>query len=644
MPGGVKKRVADVVLGTALAVLALPVIALLAVAVACRLRCFPFFVHTRLGRGGRPFRFWKLRTLPVGTPPYELKTSASSRPSSGFSSFLRNAHLDELPQLLLVPFGALSLVGPRPKMPDVFEPVEPEYRATRLRVRQGCTGLWQISPDVERLPNEVPEYDAFYVEHATLRLDLWILWRTVLCMTKVGRPVRLEEIPRWLLRRPRPVADTAVDLRHRAPASVVARTRASSSLDIGVFGARGIPSTYGGYETFLTVLLPELAARGHRVTMYCRRGESRARDYRGVSRVVLPAIDTKQLSTLSHGLVAGARSRLARHDVVLSVNVANAPVGLLLRGTGQRVVMNTDGQEWLRGKWGTAAQSYFRLSARMAGLSASALVSDSEAMRIIYRDDFGADSTVIPYCWTELDSDLGQSCIDDLGLSRGRYFLVAARLNPENNVDRVVEAYVRSRATAPLVVLGAANYQSPVARRIERLASENSGVKVVGHVGDRAGYAALVRGARAYVHAHSVGGINPSLLEAMGCGARVFALSTPFNREALGDGGSYFDDFEQLAQLLIRADAAGPGDEPADDHHLRACAAARARLLFSRRRVADAYEALLLEVAHRPWWRKTTMPTAWSSPAEPCRADGLTLVDLTVYGESSDREMAEQRR
>lgn len=99
----------------------------------------------------------------------------------------------------------------------------------------------------------------------------------------------------------------------------------SGSLDIGVYGTRGVPSTYSGYETFLTTLLPELVSRGDRVTMYCRTGEELgAGDWKGVRRRVLPAIPGKNLNTLSHGLVAGAVARVARHDVVLVVNVANA--------------------------------------------------------------------------------------------------------------------------------------------------------------------------------------------------------------------------------------------------------------------------------------------------------------------------------
>lgn len=155
----------------------------------------------------------------MATPRYALKSNTNPPDSSSrLARFLRRTHLDELPQLLLVPFGTMSLVGPRPKMPDAYEPVDPGYRATRLRVRQGCTGLWQIGPDTDRLPDEAPEYDAFYVEQATLRLDLWILWRTVLCMTKIGRPVPLERIPQWLLRAS---SRLPVEARDRQPQTTV---------------------------------------------------------------------------------------------------------------------------------------------------------------------------------------------------------------------------------------------------------------------------------------------------------------------------------------------------------------------------------------------------------------------------------------
>src|SRR5215217_2594374 len=103
--------------------------------------------------------------------------------------FLRTHHLDELTQLYLVPLGGLSLVGPRPKMPDRFEPVHPVYAAARTRVPQGCTGLWQIGSHKHLLPNESPQYDFFYVRERTFAMDLWILWRTALLMLHLRGPV-----------------------------------------------------------------------------------------------------------------------------------------------------------------------------------------------------------------------------------------------------------------------------------------------------------------------------------------------------------------------------------------------------------------------------------------------------------------------
>ena len=134
-----------------------------------------------------------------------------------------------------------------------------------------------------------------------------------------------------------------------------------SPLDIGVFGARDIPSTYSGYETFLTELLPALASRGHKVTMYTRRssGSTAGSVYRGVHRRPLPEFPGKNGSTLSHGAVASARASVGGHDVLLVVNVANALFTWLPRLLGTSVVLNTDGQEWLRGKWGRNARKIF---------------------------------------------------------------------------------------------------------------------------------------------------------------------------------------------------------------------------------------------------------------------------------------------
>ena len=195
----ISKRVFDLLVGLPLAFVAVPVIAVLAAGLACSLRCWPFFVQTRIGKGGRPFRMIKLRTLPPSTQRHLLKHDLSAVAAPRFARAVRNRHLDELPQLFLVVVGKLSLVGPRPKMLDAFEPVEANYGAARVVVGQGCTGLWQIGRHADSLPRDAPEYDLFYLRHRSCRLDVWILCRTTRILLGFGGRVGLNEVPRWLL-------------------------------------------------------------------------------------------------------------------------------------------------------------------------------------------------------------------------------------------------------------------------------------------------------------------------------------------------------------------------------------------------------------------------------------------------------------
>ncbi len=195
------KRACDLVLGSLLALGALPIVLALAVATAVALRAWPIFVHRRIGHHGRPFGLPKLRTLPPSTDPYLLKADLASVPTHALCRFLRRHHLDELPQLFLVPAGRLSLVGPRPKMPEEVEPTDADYAELRVGVPQGCSGLWQISRDSGGMPHEAPHYDLFYLRHRSLRLDLWVIGRTPLVMLGLAPPVTLGDVPGWARRR-----------------------------------------------------------------------------------------------------------------------------------------------------------------------------------------------------------------------------------------------------------------------------------------------------------------------------------------------------------------------------------------------------------------------------------------------------------
>lgn len=204
------KRTFDIVGGTLLALVVVPVVLTLAVVSAIVFRAWPFFCQDRVGRGGRPIRVIKIRSLapatPSGADKYELQRFEHRR----FGRFIRRTHLDELPQLFLVPIGRMSLVGPRPEMPHIAQRFSPDQRAARELLRPGCTGLWQVSDAATRMMHEAPEFDLFYATHRSLRLDLWILWRTAR-QSIVAGTVSLDSLPAWSGARSLVTSTAAID-------------------------------------------------------------------------------------------------------------------------------------------------------------------------------------------------------------------------------------------------------------------------------------------------------------------------------------------------------------------------------------------------------------------------------------------------
>ena len=196
------RRAVDVVGGATLALVTLPLLLVSLLGSAVALRAWPLFTQDRIGRDGKRFRFVKIRTLPTTAPAYADKLHLDLAHVPRFCRLLRAWHLDELPQLYLVLDGRMSLVGPRPEMPWLHDNMAPSFAAERTSVRPGCTGLWQISQSCAGLIEAAPEYDRFYLEHRTLRLDAWVLFRTALKMVHLTRPVTLADVPAWTLRRP----------------------------------------------------------------------------------------------------------------------------------------------------------------------------------------------------------------------------------------------------------------------------------------------------------------------------------------------------------------------------------------------------------------------------------------------------------
>jgi lipopolysaccharide/colanic/teichoic acid biosynthesis glycosyltransferase len=205
----VGKRAVDLAIAIPATIITLPIVLLFAAISFALYHETPFFRQPRLGHGGKEFTFWKIRTLPSIAPDTADKYQLRSMELPRFANVLRGHHLDELPQLWLVIAGKMTLVGPRPEMPTLSASFDQNFVAARVSVKPGCTGLWQVSQGSRGLIGESPEWDTHYVEHATLRLDLWIMFRTVLMMVKLREVQSLSDIPRWTDAAPRPDSSTA---------------------------------------------------------------------------------------------------------------------------------------------------------------------------------------------------------------------------------------------------------------------------------------------------------------------------------------------------------------------------------------------------------------------------------------------------
>jgi glycosyltransferase involved in cell wall biosynthesis len=383
-------------------------------------------------------------------------------------------------------------------------------------------------------------------------------------------------------------------------AAIGPREAATRPLRISIIGSRGYPSSYGGFETLVRVLAPYLADRGHSVTVYSRPDLLPTEDAdRRVEVSVTRGLNSSSLSTLSHGLAATLRARSAKPDVALVLNIANGLYLSALRRRGIPTVVNVDGLEWTRDKWGPLAKRMFLLGARSTARHATEIVVDSRAIGEYWNSVYDRGSHFIPYGGDTYDTT--HVSVDQLRAAGVRsslhgYCLVVCRLVPENSLRFLFEVIRACRA--PSVIVGDfPTSADPNRRRLQDLLVERPDVTWLGHVRDQQLLWSLRRFAGAYLHGHRAGGTNPGLLEAMHAGVPVIAARTPFNEEVLGSSGVYFDDRTdpgQTARLV---------EELCDDreHRDRIAVPQHSRLAptYEWRHVCAEYDRLLDQTVQR---------------------------------------------
>jgi glycosyltransferase involved in cell wall biosynthesis len=354
-------------------------------------------------------------------------------------------------------------------------------------------------------------------------------------------------------------------------------------MKIALIGTRGVPARYGGFETAAEEIGSRLAERGHRVVVYCRNRGQTLRAYKGMELVNLPAVRRRVVETLSHSALSALHASRQQFDCAIVFNAANAPILPLLRVA---TAVHVDGLEWRRAKWEGRGARYLKWSERTAVRHADAVIADSRGIQDYLLATYRNESVFIPYGAPILDrADLPTP--SGVGVVSRRFHLVVARLEPENSVEMILRAYGRSELEHPLVIVGDNPYSSPYVQRCVALVEGSDRVRWRGAVWDQRELDWYYANCLTYIHGHTVGGTNPSLLRAMGAGAAVVAKDVVFNREVCGAAGEFFADDRSLVSALRRHEG-DPRAAEVRGESLRD----RASSEYRWDEVAEAYESL----------------------------------------------------
>lgn len=365
---------------------------------------------------------------------------------------------------------------------------------------------------------------------------------------------------------------------------------------VAIIGTRGIPAKYGGFETFAQEVSTRLLNRGIDVTVICPNNDEKLPVYKGVR--LLYTKSNKDDAPMKYYVESVDLAVKEKFDAILMCGQGGyAYVPHLWRRKKNRPIFitNTDGIEHRRTKW----NKFVRMGVRVVGelssvMLSDVLVADSKGIKEyldkeyrmipnkkIYTIEYGAE-ILNPANYPE-------SILDEYGVKSGEYHLVVSRLEPENNVETIIRGYMMAKTDKPLLVVGNL-LSTPYVSQIQELA-KNSNIRFVGGVYDPTKLKALRIHASSYLHGHSVGGTNPSLLEALGAGNIVIGHDNIFNREVTDNRMFYFSNPEECAKAIETVDNLTSEQM----NHYSELAKDRIKNYYYWDRIADEYASMFLD-------------------------------------------------
>jgi len=374
-------------------------------------------------------------------------------------------------------------------------------------------------------------------------------------------------------------------------------------MKIAFISTRGIPNNYGGFEQFAEYISVGLVTRGHEVTVYSPHFHSYKENYyKGVRIKHIYSPETWMGSSLGSFFYdfLSLRDALKKEefDIIYEAgytSIVPAYIWFNVRRIKHPVfVTNMDGLEHKRTKFNRWVQKFIFWEERTTVRHSHYLIADNMGIRDYYKEKYGKESKFLAY-GANIHDNYDENILKEFDLIPNNYFLIVARLEPENNIESVIRGYLASnqKEIKPLIVVG--NTNTPHGKFLVKKYGYENSVRFVEGVYDFDKINSIRHFSTAYFHGHSVGGTNPSLLEAMASGCFIIANDNMFNKTVLYDEALYFSSPENIMLILNKIDIE-INEKKAFfvENNLR-----RIRNKYSWEKLIDEYETYFLEILNR---------------------------------------------
>ena len=322
-------------------------------------------------------------------------------------------------------------------------------------------------------------------------------------------------------------------------------------MKIGILGTKGIPNKYGGFEQFAEFLSVYLVEMGHSVTVYCPNHQAyKGKNFKGVDLVFKPEPSFLGPSgQFVYDLHCLRHSRRAGFDILLQLGYTSNTIWWFLLPKEPVVLSNMDGLEWLRVKYNYFVRKFLKVAEFLAVKSSDICIADSPEIKKYLQNKYKIDPVYIAYGAVVFD-DPEESLLEKYAVVPYGYSMLIARMEKENNLEMILDGYIKSGSKKPFLVVGDAEGNS-FGRYLMNKYRANPHIRFLGQNYIQEDLNNLRFYARSYFHGHSVGGTNPSLVEAMASQALVIAHQNPFNKAVLNNDAFYFKNVHEVADYSI---------------------------------------------------------------------------------------------